>query len=60
MSFNADDVLHTYDMPYVSDCCGVEVYCDIDICSSCKDHCTVVNYEEQDNDYDTNLKFQYQ
>ena len=56
---STDERLYTYDMPYVSDCCGVEVYCDIDICSDCKEHCTVVNYEE-DNEYDTNLKFKYQ
>ena len=56
---SADLHQYTYDMPYVSNCCGVEVYCDTDICSDCKEHCIVVSYEE-DNDNDTDLKFKYQ
>jgi hypothetical protein len=56
---SADKHLYTYDMPYVSSCCGVEVYCDIDVCSSCKDPCLVVNYEEPEEN-DTNVKFKYQ
>ena len=56
---SADLHQYTYDMPYVSNCCGMEVYCDTDICSECKEHCIVVSYEE-DNDNDTDLKFKYQ
>jgi len=39
---SADERLFTYDSPCVSECCGVEVYCDIDICTSCKEHCAVI------------------
>ena len=56
---SADLYQYTYDMPYVSNCCGMEVYCDTDICSECKEPCVVVSYEE-DNDNDTDLKFKYQ
>jgi hypothetical protein len=56
---SADLHQYTYDMPYVSNCCGMEVYCDTEICSECKEPCVVVSYEE-DNDNDTDLKFKYQ
>jgi hypothetical protein len=56
---SADKRLYTYDAPYVSNCCGMEVYCDTDICSDCKEHCLVVSYEEPENN-DTNVKFKYQ
>jgi len=39
---STDERLFTYDSPCISDCCGVEVYCDIDICTSCKEHCKVL------------------
>tara|TARA_R110002073_G_scaffold199542_2_gene358654 strand:- start:8563 stop:8772 length:210 start_codon:yes stop_codon:yes gene_type:complete len=30
-----------------STCCGASVYENTDICSACKEHCEVVNLEEQ-------------
>ena len=56
---SADEHQYTYDAPYVSNCCGMEVYCDTDICSDCKEHCLLVSYEEPEEN-DTNVKFKYQ
>jgi hypothetical protein len=30
----------------LSNCCGSEVYENTDICSSCKEHCEVIDEEE--------------
>lgn len=56
---SADYLVMYYDAPCVSNCCGMEVYIDTDICSDCKEHCLVVNYEDPEEN-DTNLKFKYQ
>lgn len=51
---STDERLFTYDLPCVSNCCGVEVYCDTDICSDCKEHCLVVCIDD-----DTGEEFIY-
>lgn len=38
---NVDKVM-CYDEPCCSECCQAPVYCDIDICSDCKDHCMII------------------
>jgi len=30
----------------VSNCCGAEVYTDMGICSDCKEHCELINENE--------------
>ena len=32
----------------VSDCCGAEIYENTDICSDCKEHCGVQEWDELD------------
>lgn len=32
----------------LSDCCGVYIYSDTDICSSCKEHCEPYTEEEEE------------
>lgn len=50
----SDNRLMTYDAPCRSDCCQADVYCDIDICSDCKDHCVIICVDD-----DTGLDYIY-
>lgn len=45
----------------MSDCCNADVYENINICTSCKDSCSVIDIDELgEYNNDTNVKFKYQ
>ncbi len=43
------DINDVYEVDSVSDCCGESVYIN-GICSSCNDHCSVWEFNEEDED----------